>query len=62
MDNKQEQLAMLMYDNYCDAVGGKAFNGDDLPKSKEFFSDPSKQKQADGWRVAAGSAISFLYP
>jgi hypothetical protein len=49
-----------MYDDYCEAVGRKAFNGDNLPKSDEFFTDETKQKQANAWRVAAQSAIEFL--
>lgn len=57
---KQESLARGMYDEYCDAVGGKAFNGDDLPKSDEFFTDETKQKQANAWRKTAGFAIYTL--
>lgn len=56
----KEVLARKIYDNYCDAVGGKAFNGDDLPKSDEFFTDENKQKQANAWRVCADTAIAFL--
>lgn len=48
-----EKLAKILYDKYCEAVGGKAFNGDDLPKSEEFFSDESKQKQVNAWRLVA---------
>lgn len=55
----QESLAHEMYDAYCHAVGGKAFNGDPLPTSEEFFADDSKQKQADAWRVAAQTAIKL---
>lgn len=54
-----EELARLMYDNYCGAVGGKAFNGDPLPKSDEFFTDASKTKQANAWRSAAAAAITW---
>ena len=32
-----ETAARAMYDAYCDAVGGKAWNGQPLPKSGEFF-------------------------
>lgn len=49
-----------MYDAYCEAVGGKAFNGDDLPKSDEFFSDESKTKQANAWIKAANVAIDIF--
>lgn len=55
-DEQKEALAMRLYDNYCEAVGGKAFNGYNLPKSEEFFKDSSKVKQADAWRVVADTA------
>jgi hypothetical protein len=58
--DKKEPLARKMYDDYCEAVGGKVFNGDSLPRSDEFFTDETKQKQANAWRVAAQSAIDFL--
>lgn len=60
MREMREVLAEQMYDVYCEAVGGKAFNGDDLPKSEEFFNDESKTKQANAWRVAADKAIELL--
>lgn len=59
---KQEELARRMYDAYCIAVGGKAFNGDSLPSSTEFFEDSTKEKQANAWRVSAGVAIDYLTP
>lgn len=49
----EDVLAKKLYDKYCEAVGGTAFNGDPLPKSKEFFSDKTKEKQANAWREAA---------
>lgn len=58
--SKAEQIARVMYDNYCIAVGGKAFNGDPLPNSEEFFTDESKTKQATAWIVAAQNAIAFI--
>lgn len=58
--DKRENLAREMYDAYCAAVGGKAFNGDDLPISGEFFEDDSKLKQANAWRVAADKAIELI--
>lgn len=61
-DEQREELARLMYDDYSAAVGGKAFNGDALPKSDEFFGDLSKVKQANAWRVAAETAIKYLNP
>ena len=60
--DKKEKLAPKLYDDYCEAVGGKAFNGDDLPKSEEFFADESKQKQANAWRKVAASAMDSLDP
>ena len=56
----QETLARKMYDSYCEAVGGKAFNGDTLPNSEEFFSDTAKEKQSNAWRVAAKAAIEYF--
>lgn len=53
-------LAKKTYDAYSEAVGGKAFNGDVLPKSDEFFSDPTKQKQADAWRKALEPTYDLL--
>lgn len=58
MDN--EQLAHKLYDIYCEAVGGKAFNGDPLPKSEEFFADEKKQLQANAWRTTAMAAMVIL--
>jgi transcriptional regulator of met regulon len=55
-----EQLACELYDIYCEAVGGKAFNGDPLPKSEEFFKDTSKEKQANAWRKTAMAAMVLL--
>lgn len=56
---KLEKLAHLLYDEYCTSVGGKAFNGDDLPKSSEFFNDKAKTKQANAWRQVARIALEF---
>ncbi len=58
--SKKEQLAHKMYDDYSEAVGGKAFNGDPLPKSEEFFNDPTKTKQSGAWIVAAETAVKFI--
>ncbi len=60
MISKTEELARKMYDVYCEAVGGLAFNGDKLPGSEEFFTDETKTKQANAWRKAAGAAEEFL--
>jgi hypothetical protein len=35
----KEELAMKMYDDYCHVVGGKAFNGDNLPKRAQTAID-----------------------
>ena len=48
-----EQQAKKMYEAYCAAVGGKAFNGDPLPSWALFSVDPSKQLQVSGWLAAA---------
>lgn len=53
MNQNIEQIAGQLYDVYCAAVGGKAFNGDPLPAWAEFSKDPAKKKQADAWRTAA---------
>jgi hypothetical protein len=42
-------LACQLYTRYCEAVGGKAFNGDKLPTWDEFHSNPSKATQAKAW-------------
>lgn len=53
-------LAKKMYDGYCEAVGGLAFNGDKLPDSETFFSDISKSKQSNAWIVCAEIACKFF--
>ena len=45
--------AARMYDAYCAAVGGVAFNGDRLPDWNTFRSDESKAKQSNAWIEAA---------
>jgi len=51
-----EQLAGQLYEIYCKAVGGVAFNGDPLPSWDEFKNDPAKSKQANAWREVAKAA------
>ena len=51
-----EELAILLYDTYCAAVGGKAWDGRPLPTGAEFMADPTKKLQADGWRAVAEKA------
>lgn len=55
-----ETVAEQLYETYCAAVGGKAFNGDPLPKWAEFRADPSKQVQSDAWVAAGAKAIDLL--
>lgn len=56
---ENEALARDMYDAYCEAVGGKAYNGEPLPNSSEFFADENKTKQANAWIVAADIALAW---
>lgn len=53
----KRHIASIMYETYCGAVGGRAFNGDPLPPWKEFSEDPKKAVQAQGWLAAASAAI-----
>lgn len=55
-----EELAMVMYDEYCKEVGGKAYDGRPLPTSEEFFNDDSKIRQRRGWLKAASTAIELI--
>ncbi len=57
-----EQVAGELYETYCTAVGGVAFNGDALPNWIAFRADPSKKKQSDAWVAAAERAILLLQP
>lgn len=52
-----QTVAGTMYTAYCEAVGGKAFNGDTLPSWSEFKNDPNKSKQANAW-ISAALAVS----
>lgn len=61
VDETTERAARLFYDNYTAATGGIAFNGDKLPAADEFFEDPTKQKQANAWRVVAGNSVELLH-
>lgn len=47
------ELAGVLYETYCAAVGGKAFNGDPLPSWEEMSKDSSKVKQTEGWQAVA---------
>lgn len=50
-------VAERFYNLYCDEVGGKAYNGDPLPRWDEFAKDEKKEKQANAWRAVADFAI-----
>lgn len=55
-----EQLTEKLYNAYCVMVGGKAFNGDDLPTWEAFSVDAAKIKQANAWRAVAVTAYAHL--
>lgn len=55
-----EKLAGKLYDAYCVMVGGKSFNGDELPTWADFSADGEKIKQANAWRAVAVTAYSQL--
>lgn len=55
-----EGIAAGLYERYCEEVGGKAFNGDPLPKWEEFRADPSKKKQSDAWVKVAVEALALI--
>lgn len=57
--NSTETLAGALYESYCNAVGGTAFNGDPLPLWAEFYTDPKKAKQVAGW-IAVARTVEFL--
>lgn len=57
-----EQIAGCLYDAYCGNVGGKAFNGDPLPKWEAFRTDPAKKVQSDAWVHVATMAIVLCTP
>jgi hypothetical protein len=44
-----EDIAGELYEVYCKAVGGLAYDGKLLPAWKEFRADPGKRKQSDAW-------------
>lgn len=54
------EMAEVMYTEYCEAVGGKSYDGKPLPTAKEFFDDDSKVTQSMAWLRAAGKAIDYL--
>lgn len=56
----REYIASELYRVYCEAVGGKAFNGDTLPDWETFYTDETKAKQANAWLTAADRATQLL--
>lgn len=56
----RESVAKDLYETYCAAVGGVAFNRDPLPKWDEFRNDEKKQKQAEAWLATADRAMELL--
>lgn len=52
------EFAGRLYSNYCEKVGGKAFNGDRLPTWETFRADPNKKLQSDAWVSVAWVAIT----
>jgi hypothetical protein len=55
-----EDLAAILYEDYCEAVGGKDFSGDALPDWATFQADPKKKKQSDAWIKVAETARQML--
>lgn len=55
-----EIRASQLYEVYCAAVGGRAFNGDPLPHWTAFRSDPAKKKQSDAWLEVARVVENWL--
>jgi hypothetical protein len=53
-------IAAALYEEYCRAVGGFAFNGDPLPSWQKFRDDPSKLKQSDAWIAVAEKAREVI--
>lgn len=46
-----------LYTRYCEAVGGKAYDGSPLPTWDEFSKDEKKTKQADAWLALGIRAV-----
>jgi len=55
-----EDFAGQLYERYCQAVGGKAYDGKPLPLWKEFRGDESKRVQSDAWVRVAESAYDRM--
>jgi len=57
---ESEELAKIMYDAYIESVGKKAFNGEMLPESDEFFCNTKYDVQANGWKDSANTVIGKI--
>lgn len=53
-------LAGYLYEEYCKAVGGKAYDGKPLPNWQEFSGDNTKVNQLHGWLSVAERAARIL--
>lgn len=51
-----KDLAGKLYDAYSKGVGGTAFNGVPLPTWDDFLTDPTKERQLQGWIAVAEEA------
>jgi hypothetical protein len=54
--------AEILYEQYCEAVGGVAFGGDPLPSWEDFANNPKKEKQALAWMKVARTTITLQGP
>jgi len=52
------ELGGVAYTAYCNAVGGKSFNGDALPTWGEMLADPKKLRLVEAWAIAADAVIT----
>lgn len=55
----REFIAEQLYEEYCKAVGGLAFNGDPLPDWETFYLDGNKQKQVLAWLAVSDKVIAM---
>lgn len=57
LEETLEELTRGAYEKYCEAVGGKAYNGDSLPSWEKFKADKSKERQVEAWKQAVISVL-----
>ena len=57
----REQLAEFLYQTYCEAVGGVAYDGKQLPTWAEFVKDPAKTKQAQAWGAVSDIVLDTFH-